>query len=180
MRCADLGPIPGSRPSSSIRSWTAAAYIVRPTLPTCGAGPDAALTAAEQPLRPEQAAEPPPRSKPRGPRRPRRGPARPRRARRPGSGPAASRCRPGSTTDGSMITSWNSRPRWPAPDGAPPALPSSTLAAADSWACCRFCCTSPSARQQGTEIGNGLLFAAHGDTSSAPGNASSRRCSGES
>src|SRR3954447_17196808 len=27
MRCALLGPIPGSRPSSSIRSWTGPSYI---------------------------------------------------------------------------------------------------------------------------------------------------------
>src|SRR3954453_20355743 len=30
MRCALLGPTPGSRPSSSIRSWTAPSYTVVP------------------------------------------------------------------------------------------------------------------------------------------------------
>src|SRR3712207_4925774 len=33
MRWADLGPTPGSRPSSSIRSWTGAAYTSRPEHP---------------------------------------------------------------------------------------------------------------------------------------------------
>ncbi len=27
IRCADLGPIPGSRPSSSISAWTGGAYV---------------------------------------------------------------------------------------------------------------------------------------------------------
>ena len=45
MRCADLGPIPGNRPSSSMRSWTAAAYIPVPTLPVNG------VDRVEQPTR---------------------------------------------------------------------------------------------------------------------------------
>src|SRR5204862_6440092 len=42
MRCADLGPTPGRRPSSSMRSWTGPAYKVR------GRASAAGSAAAEQ------------------------------------------------------------------------------------------------------------------------------------
>src|SRR5688572_10954945 len=42
MRCADLGPTPGRRPSSSIRSWTGAAYTSRTEHPAEAAEVEAA------------------------------------------------------------------------------------------------------------------------------------------
>ena len=198
MRCADLGPIPGSRPSSSIRSWTAAAYILyrhyRPMVliewssrPLIREPAHRRTVRARAGRSAQQPATGPagrrvrhPRPCHRGPGPPRRAPARPRRARRPGSDPAAYPRRPGSTTDGSIVTCWNSRPPVARTRTAPPpGAALQHLGRRRLLGLLEVLLHLAQLGKQGSQVGNGLLFVAHGDTSSAPGNASSRRCSGE-
>ena len=133
MRCADLGPMLGRWPSSSIRSWTTPSYMAesptRLSRTDCRGCPGRA--SRRRPAGPScpRPACPPPRAR----RAPRRSPGRP-----------ASRCPRGSAASGLM-----SRPtRSPVPvtlavTRPPPALPetivlsssccASTIAAASAW-----------------------------------------------
>ena len=132
MRCALLGPTPGSRPSSSIRSWTAPSYI--------GCSGRSAGRAGRGRRQPAEAA---------GERAHllggelarRRGWRRGRRRRR---GPAASRRRRGRRPSGSMVSAVSSpAPVTVAVTRPPPAVPVTSVAASSAWAaasCCCICC----------------------------------------